>query len=175
MNFNKSEHFVNNKGKNVLMKKVISKKDLNGLQDLKIDKFNMYEEERTTKISNKMYQHISQKSELSHKDCIIKGKDDDQDEGPPNFEQPMVIQKKNMNTNSEYDTILSHVSGCLNNQQHDMMFGEVETGVLKSSHKVYVSDKSDIAIGGSMSEVPLKFVSMTNHHEILMSSEEDSH
>lgn len=34
------------------MKKVISEKDFNGLQDLDIDKDFMYEEGRTTKMSN---------------------------------------------------------------------------------------------------------------------------
>lgn len=38
MSLNKYGHFSNNKGKKVLMNKVISEKDFRGLQDLKLDK-----------------------------------------------------------------------------------------------------------------------------------------
>lgn len=55
------------------MKKVMSEKDFRGLQDLGIDKVIMYEEERTTKMPDKMYQHLSQEFELAHEDWIIKG------------------------------------------------------------------------------------------------------
>lgn len=51
------------------MKKAIYDKGFNGMQDLQIDKFIMYEEERTIKMS----QHLSQKSELSHDDWVIEG------------------------------------------------------------------------------------------------------
>lgn len=66
------------------------------------------------------------------------------------------------------------MSRCVNNQQHDMNVGEAETGVLRSIHKVYVSDESDLATDGSMSEVPLRFVPMRLHRAILMSYGEDS-
>lgn len=85
MNFKKSEHFVYNKGKKVLMKNVISKKDFRDLKDLGIDKVFLYKEVRTTKILDKMYQHISQKSELSHVDWVIKWKADGHDGNPPNY------------------------------------------------------------------------------------------
>lgn len=55
-----------------------------------------------------------------------------------------------------------------------MMVGEVEASVLKSSHKVYVSDKSDLTTSGSMNEVPLKYVPMRNHNDILIFSREDT-
>lgn len=81
MNFNESEHFVNNKGNKVLIKDFIFEKDFRGLQDLGIDKVFVYKEVRTTKIS----QHISHKFDLSHMDWIIKGKAGGQDGDPPNF------------------------------------------------------------------------------------------
>lgn len=59
MNFNKSGYFVNNKGKEVLMKKNIYKKGFRGLQDLRIDKFFMSKEGRTTNMSDKISPHIS--------------------------------------------------------------------------------------------------------------------
>lgn len=55
-----------------------------------------------------------------------------------------------------------------------MMVGEVEVGVLKSIHNVYVSDKSFLATDGNMSDVPLRFVPLRNNHSSLMSSGEDS-
>ena len=90
----------------------------------------------------KMSQYLSQKFESSHVDWVIKGEVDSQARGPPNFGPPTVVQKKKkkLKKNRGYDIIPSHVSRCLNNQQHDMMVGEVEVGVLKSSHEVYVSD-----------------------------------
>lgn len=121
-----------------------------------------------------MSQHLSLKSELSHVDWVIKGKDDGQDGGPPNFEQPIVVEKKKPKKNSSYDIIPSHVSRCMNNQKHNMMSGEEEVGVLKSNHKVNVSDIYDLAIGESMSDVPLKLVSLRNHHVSLMSYREVS-
>lgn len=56
-----------------------------------------------------------------------------------------------------------------------MMFGEEEVGVLKSSHKVYISDKFDLTIGWSMSEVPLKSLTMRSLHDIQMSYDKDSY
>lgn len=50
------------------MKKVISEKDFRDSQDLWIDKAIMYEEERTTKMSYKIYPLLSQEYELSHED-----------------------------------------------------------------------------------------------------------
>lgn len=85
-----------------------------------------------------------------------------------------MVQKKKLNKNSGYDVTPSHVSICMNNQQHDMMVGEVEVGVLKSSHNVYVSDKYDLATVGSLSEVPLKSRTMRNHHDVLMTFGKDS-
>lgn len=43
MNFNNSKYYVTNKGKEVLMKKVIFEKDIKGFQDTEIDKVNIYE------------------------------------------------------------------------------------------------------------------------------------
>ncbi|CAI8615774.1 unnamed protein product [Vicia faba] len=85
---------VTNKGKKGLMKKVISKEDIRGLQGLKIDKENTNKEERLTKISDKMSQHLTQDSELSHEHYVIKGKTDDQARCPPIFEQSTMIWKK---------------------------------------------------------------------------------
>lgn len=83
-----------------------------------------------------------------------------------------MVQKKKLNNG--YDIIPSRVSKRVNNQHHNMMVGEVEVGVLKSIHEVYVSDTSDLAICGSMSEIPLRCVSMGNHHDILISFGEDT-
>lgn len=69
MNFNKSEHCVNKKGKEVLMRKVTYEKTFNGLQDLEIDKLIMYGERST-----KMSQHNSQKFILSHEDWLLQGR-----------------------------------------------------------------------------------------------------
>lgn len=93
MNFNKSEQMVN-KGKEVLMKKVIYEKYFNGSQDLRIDKVFMYEEERTTKMYNNISQYLSQKSELSHVDWAIKWKVDGKVGGPPIFEQPKWFKRR---------------------------------------------------------------------------------
>lgn len=75
---------------------------------------------------------------------------------------------------SGYDITPSHVARCVINQQHDMMFGKIEAGVLKSSHKVYVLDKYNLATRGSMSVVPLRFVPMRNLHDILVYFGEDA-
>lgn len=64
---------------------------------------------------------------------------------------------------------------CMDNQQHDIMVGKAETGVLKSSHNMYVSDKYDLYTIGSLSEVPLKFGPIRNHRDILMTTGKDSH
>lgn len=56
------------------------------LKDLVIDIANLYEYERSTKMSEQMFQQHSQKSELSRVDWVIKGKVNGQHEGPPNFE-----------------------------------------------------------------------------------------
>lgn len=85
-----------------------------------------------------------------------------------------MVQNKKLKKNSGYDIITSQVSRCLNNQQHDMMVCEAETSGLKFIHRVYVSDKSDLATGGSMSELPLRSVSMRNHHDTIMYFGEDS-
>lgn len=93
--------------------------------------------------------------------------------GPPNFEQPTVVQKK-VKKNSDYSTILpirvpSHIFGVLINQKHDIMIGEADIGVplsqLNLSHKMYVLDialhnilhvdKSDLDAGGNVIDVPL--------------------
>lgn len=134
----------------------------------------MYEEEITTKMPDNMYQHLSQKSELSHVDWVIKGRVDGKDEGPPILEQPTMVQKNKVNKNSGYGIITSHMSRCMNNQQHDMMVCEAEAGVLKFIYNVYVSDKYDLAIVESLSKFPLKFGPMKNHHDILMTSGKDS-
>lgn len=62
----------------------------------------------------------------------------------------------------------------MDNQQHDIMVGKAEASVLKSSHNMYVSDKYDLDTIGSLSEVPLKFGHIRNHHEILMTIGKDS-
>ena len=50
------------------------------------------------------------------------------------------------------------MSRCVNNQQL-LKIGEAEAG-----YNGYVSDKSDLAIDKSWREVPLKYVSLRNHH-----------
>lgn len=85
MNFYKSKCDVNKKGKEVIMKKVIYEEYFKVLQGFKIDN------DRPSKMSDKIYQHRTLESELSHEDYIIKGNVGGQDGGPPNFEQPIVV------------------------------------------------------------------------------------
>lgn len=70
------------KGKEVLMQK---EEDIKSFQNLGIDKSVMLEE-RSTKMSKQMFQHLSQEFEVAHKDCVIEGKVDGQARGLPNFE-----------------------------------------------------------------------------------------
>lgn len=51
MNINNSKGYVTNKGKKVLLKKAMSEKDNMSLKDLKIDIDNLYEKERSIKMS----------------------------------------------------------------------------------------------------------------------------
>lgn len=55
-----------------------------------------------------------------------------------------------------------------------MMVGEAKVGMLNFNHKVYVSDKYDLATVRSLSDIPLKYKPMRNHHDILMTSGKDS-
>ncbi|CAI8607423.1 unnamed protein product [Vicia faba] len=84
------------KGKKVLIKKVISEEDVKILQDPKIDKGDIYEDERPTKMLEQMFQHLTRESELSHEDCVFKGKVDGHAEGASNIEQPIVVQKEKL-------------------------------------------------------------------------------
>lgn len=58
------------------------------------------------------------------------------------------------------------------NQRHDRMTGKVKHGVLKSSHRIYVSynslnipivEKYDLAARRSVSVVPIRFRSIRKH------------
>ncbi|CAI8588388.1 unnamed protein product [Vicia faba] len=172
MNVNKSKHYVTNKGKKVFMKKVIYEEDIRSLQDLGIDKASMYEEERSTKMSKNMFQHLAQKSELSHEDWVIEGKANGQTGGPPNFEQPTSVRKKKLKKNG-YDIVhpnrtTSHMFESVINQRHDKMIGEEKDDVLKSSrkrHDYIIVDKSDLASSGSISVVSLGFGSIRSYHD----------
>lgn len=84
-----------------------------------------------------------------------------------------MVKKKKLEKNSGYVIIPYHVFECVNNQLYYMMFGEAEADVLKSNHKVYVSDKFDLTTDGSMSEVPFRSVPLRNNHDTLMSYGED--
>lgn len=53
-----------------------------------IDKYGMLKKERSTKMSKQMIHHVF---EVTHEDCIIKGKDVGQAGCPPKFEQPTVV------------------------------------------------------------------------------------
>lgn len=69
------------------------------------------------------------------------------------------------------------------NQKHDRLFGEVETGVLKSSCKMYLlgisfhnislNVKPNITASRDMNNVQIRFGYIRNHNDILMSSGED--
>lgn len=83
------------------------------MQDLMIDKVIMHVEQRSTKISKQMVKHLSQESEVTHKDCVTRGKDDGQAGGPPNFEQPSVVQ---LRENTGYDRSPSHIYESMINQ-----------------------------------------------------------
>lgn len=139
------------------MKKLVSEEEIRGVKGFKIDK------EISSKMSDKIYQHRTQDSELSQEDYVIKGNVDDQAEGLLNFEQPTMVQ-----INSGYDSrIPSHMTG----ENHDKMVGKV--GTANSLNNIPLV-KSDIAGGGNMN-VPLRSWPMRNHHDILMYSSEYSH
>lgn len=125
---------------------------------------------------------------------FIEGKVDGQNEGPPNIEQPSVVQKKRLKKISDYGIILpvriaSHMSGVLINQKHDNVFNEARTGVtfsvLKSNFRLYdkilVPDISlhnipyVLAAGGSVIDVSVMKGPMRNHHLIHMSVGEETH
>lgn len=122
---------------------------------------------------------------------FIEGKDDGQIGGPPNIEQPIVVQKKELKKKKNYG-ILSCMSGFLFNQKHGSVFSEtgmcVILNILKSSYKLYVKkyvpdialhnipqvDKTDIVTGEIMIEVPILYGNMRNHHLIHMYVGEES-
>ncbi|CAI8586344.1 unnamed protein product [Vicia faba] len=130
-----------------------------------------------------MVKHLYQESGSSlqnglrlKQEGIIEGKVYFQDGGPPNFEQPTLGRKNKLKKIGHgiihLNRMNSHKSKSVINQRHDMMTGEEEVGVLKSSHKIYVLDnsfnipiidKSDLV--ANMSVVPLRFGSMRNHHD----------
>lgn len=143
MNFNKSKHCV--KGKEVIVQK---KEDIKGVQDLKIDKVVMLVEERSTKMYKQMVKHMSQKSEVTHEDCVTEGKVDGQDEGPLNVKQHNVVQ---IRENNGYDRSPSPIYESMANQQHVMVLNELEAGELE-----YVSDKSGLDVDGILNMVPLR-------------------
>lgn len=74
--------------------------------------------------------------------------------------------------------------GVLINKNHDMVDGKDGIYGLNSSYKMYESDDSlhniplivmsDITVGGGMNNVPLKPRPMRIHHDIPMSSGENS-
>lgn len=68
--------------------------DIKKLQDLRIDKVIILEYERSTNMSLRMVQHLSYESEVTHEDCVIKGKADGQAGGPPKFEQPIEFRPR---------------------------------------------------------------------------------
>ncbi|CAI8613585.1 unnamed protein product [Vicia faba] len=122
-------------------------------------------------MSDKMSQHLTQDFELFHEDYIIKGKDDNQDGGSPNFEQPTMVQKKKLKKRNVCDStlpvrILSHMTSVWINENHDRVVGKARIGVLKSSYKMYESDNSlyniplvikfDLVVFGNMSNVPFR-------------------
>lgn len=99
--------------------------------------------------------------------------------GPPNIEQPIVVQKKKLKKISDYVIILpievlSHVYGVLINKKHDIVFCEVGIGVplsvLNFSYRLYVKkhvpdialldipyfEKFNLTAGGNMHVVQLE-------------------
>lgn len=96
---------------------------------------------------------------MFHKDFVIKGKDDGQVEGPPNFEKPTVVQK-----DSGYDLrIPSH----MDDKNRDRMVGKV--GTTNPFHNIPLIVKFDIVVGGDISNDPFRYGPMRNHHNILVS------
>lgn len=81
---------------------------------------------------------VQRTSEVTHEDCVIKGKADGQDESRPNFEQPTRVRENGGNS-------CSHIYESMTNQQHIMMLNELEVGALK-----FVSDKFDLDDKGIM-------------------------
>lgn len=116
---------------------------------------------------------------------VIEGKTDVQARGPPNIEQPIVVQKKRLKKNTGYVIILSigissHMYGIFINKKHDNVFGEIgiNLSVLESNYsmyvKKYVSDislhhipyvnKSNLVVDGIVIDFPLMYGPMRNHH-----------
>lgn len=79
---------------------------------------------------------------------FIEGKADGQAGGPPNIEQPIMVQNKKLKKINDYDIILpigvpSNYFGILIIQNHDFVFGEVEIGgpsLLNINDKLYVRE-----------------------------------
>ncbi|CAI8605073.1 unnamed protein product [Vicia faba] len=104
----------------------------------------------------------------SHKqEVVIEGKIDGQVGGPPNIEQPTLVQTKKLKKNSDYDIILpigvpSHIYRVLINQKHDIVFGEADIGV-------------PLTAGGNVIDVTLMFGPIRGHHVIQKSFGEMTH
>lgn len=86
------------------------------MYDLKIEEGKIYEDcqiGKQTKMSYKMLQHLTHASELPLMDfmrlmqeVVIEGMTDGQTVGPPNIEQPIVVQKKKLKKIIDYGMIL---------------------------------------------------------------------
>lgn len=101
-----------------------------------------------------MFQHLTHTSKLPLMDfmrlmrgVVIKGMVDGQARGPPNIEQPTMVQKKKLNKISDYGInshigVPSHISRIFTTQKHDVVFGETNIGVppslLNLSYNIYV-------------------------------------
>lgn len=99
-----------------------------------------------------------------------------------------MVQNKKIKKNNGYDSSLpiripSRMTGVLINKNHDRVVSKAGIDVLKSNYKMYESDNSlhniPLVVKAYLTacenmNVPLRSGHMRNHHDILMSSGEDS-
>lgn len=202
MSGNMSQYLIKHKyqhKKHGSTKKFLVEKVVFCMSDLKNEKGKIYEVcqvGKQTKMSYKMFQHITRVSELPLMEFVrlrqgitIEGMVDGQVRGPPNIEQPTVVQNKKLKKINDYGIIFpigvpSHICGIFTIQKHDIIFGEAEISVplsvLNFSYKLYVRkhvpdivphnfphfDKSDLAAGENILDVPLMYEHVRNHPPI---------
>ncbi|CAI8611270.1 unnamed protein product [Vicia faba] len=126
MSFNNFKGGVTNKGKEILMKKVISEEDFMGIHDLSIDKDNM---ESQTNMSEQMFQHLSQEFESSLKnDFRLKF-------GSIRYHHGEYSQGTNLRNpdDAEVDIGVAH-DDVVNNHDHDLEYVKTRSKSVNEIH-----------------------------------------
>lgn len=122
-------------------------------------------------MSEQMFQHLSQESVSCLKNVLrlkrevfIKWKAGGKVGGPPNFEQPTLVQKKNPTRKNCYDLrLVSKVGGSW------LKLIYLKNDYDNSLHNKPIDVEDDIDAYVDMSFVPLRYQPMRNLHEIQMS------